>query len=119
MGFGEVVRQVRFISRSPENFVVAISDPISNPIVTHIDCFRALQSDRSIGNTIGSGIISDYRYCFLGIAEVYQSLSGIHSRLAIDKETGVLCFGGRGYNSRDNDANSVDGTINWRSSGTA
>ena len=69
MCLGVVVGEVVFAG-PPSDGVVAEPDAISDPVVAHVDGFRALEADGVGRNALGGGIVGDKGCSALWVPEV-------------------------------------------------
>ena len=86
---GEVVAQI-IASWSPRDCVVAESNLITDPEVTHINSFRALKMHCTVGDTQSGAIVSENRCRGLRITEISKGLPGGQSGLAIAERSSDL-----------------------------
>ena len=68
----EIIRPIQATWRPPY-VKLALSDTVSNPIESHIYCFRPFQLDRIIGDARSAGIVGGDGGRWLGVSEFVKS----------------------------------------------
>ena len=110
MGLGEVVSKV-IGARCPVDAVLLLLDPITDPVVAHVNGLGAFNADGLVGDTLGGGVVGNDGSGGLWVTEVGEGCAGGHTELAIQEEASKFCFGSGGNDGGNDGADDVDGSI--------
>ena len=93
VGFCEVVGVVGF-SRAPDNDKVFLVDAVTDPVVSHVDCFRSALFDGAICDPDGALVVTYDRCGALGVSEVGEGVAEDFGCDPVHEHGGVFCLHG-------------------------
>ena len=111
--FGVVISKV-LDARFPMYVELVLSNTVTDPVKTHINCFRPALFDGIVDDTGGAGIVDLNRSCGLGPAEFEEGGANGTSILGIVEAGANFSFGCRSHDVTEDVADNVDGSIEGR-----